>query len=170
MNNNSDAALDRLLRHMAWANSRVLSDLDQLPPEILDLHAPSDPDWPVGSIARHLVEAAGFYCRRLGAAVPAFTFDDDSSLSDLAQLAVACQGFDVHLRQLASEPESMTTYSRDGGLVVKRARSTIIAQAIHHATEHRTQIAGVLSNHGIREIDLDTLDLWSFGDSEGLGE
>ena len=42
--------------------------------------------------------------------------------------------------------------------------------AIHHATEHRAQIAGALAAHGIDAIDLDELDLWAFGDAEGLGE
>ena len=50
-----------------------------------------------------------------------------------------------------------------------RARSTVLAQAIHHATEHRAQIAGALAAHGIDAIDLDALDLWEFADAEGRG-
>jgi hypothetical protein len=50
-----------------------------------------------------------------------------------------------------------------------RARSTVLAQAIHHATEHRAQIAGALAAHGIDALDLDELDVWAYGDAEGLG-
>ena len=52
---------------------------------------------------------------------------------------------------------------------VLRARSTILGQAIHHATEHRAQIAGALATNGIDAIDLDALDVWAYGDAEGLG-
>jgi hypothetical protein len=46
-------------------------------------------------------------------------------------------------------------------------RSTILAQAIHHATEHRAQIAGALATNGNAAIDLDAIDLWEYADSEG---
>ena len=48
-------------------------------------------------------------------------------------------------------------------------RSTIVGQAIHHATEHRAQIAAALATNGIDAIDLDELDVWAYGDAEGLG-
>jgi hypothetical protein len=51
-----------------------------------------------------------------------------------------------------------------------RARSTVLGRSIHHATEHRAQIAGALVAHGITALDLDALDVWALGDAEGLGE
>jgi len=54
-----------------------------------------------------------------------------------------------------------------GGKV--RARSTILGQAIHHATEYRAQVAAALATHGIDAINLDALDLWAYSDAEGLG-
>jgi hypothetical protein len=51
-----------------------------------------------------------------------------------------------------------------------RARSTVLGPSIHHATEHRAQIAGALVAHGIKALDLDALDVWALGDAEGLGE
>ena len=162
--------LDRLLRHMAWANQRVLTELTSIPSNALKLHAPNDPDWTVIEIARHLVDAAGFYCKRLASEVSLFEFDDSAEHSDVSQLPIACAGYDALLRELAADPDASTTFNPRDGVVVHRARSTIVAQAIHHATEHRTQIAGVLSAHGIAAIDLDSLDLWSSGDAEGLGD
>ncbi len=52
-----------------------------------------------------------------------------------------------------------TNYS---GKLVKRWRSTILSQAIHHATEHRAQIASALEAKGFTPVDLDELDLWAF--------
>jgi uncharacterized damage-inducible protein DinB len=46
--------------------------------------------------------------------------------------------------------------------LVKRWRSTILSQAIHHATEHRAQIAAALEAKGFTPVNLDDLDLWSF--------
>jgi uncharacterized damage-inducible protein DinB len=174
MNQHSDNTfLDRLLRHMAWANHRALTELTSLPSNALKLHAPNDPDWTVIEIAQHLVGAASFYCRRLGSDVALFESPasvDSAAQGDVSQLPIACAGYDALLRELAAAPDASTTFNPRDGVVVHRARSTIVAQAIHHATEHRTQIAGVLSAHGIAAIDLDSLDLWSFGDAEGLGD
>jgi uncharacterized damage-inducible protein DinB len=46
--------------------------------------------------------------------------------------------------------------------LVKRWRSTILSQAIHHATEHRAQLAAALEAKGFNPVNLDDLDLWSF--------
>jgi hypothetical protein len=45
-----------------------------------------------------------------------------------------------------------------------------LGQSIHHAIEHRAQIADILVMHGIKDIDLDEIDVWALGDAEGLGE
>jgi uncharacterized damage-inducible protein DinB len=45
---------------------------------------------------------------------------------------------------------------------VKRWRSTILSQAIHHATEHRAQFAAALEAKGFTPLDLDEIDLWSY--------
>ena len=41
-------------------------------------------------------------------------------------------------------------------------RWTLVNQAVHHATEHRAQIAGALAAHGIDAIDLDAIDVWTY--------
>ena len=40
--------------------------------------------------------------------------------------------------------------------------STILAQAIHHAAEHRAQIADILAANNLDVLNLDKIDLWSF--------
>jgi hypothetical protein len=35
---------------------------------------------------------------------------------------------------------------------------------VHHATEHRAQIAGALAAHGITTVDLDAIDVWTYND------
>ena len=78
----------------------------------------------------------------------------------------ACAIADAALRDQAHLPEGVCHYRRPDGTEVTQFRSTIAAQAIHHATEHRAQIADILTEHGIKAIDLDDLDLWAFAQFE----
>lgn len=163
-----DPTLDRLLRHMAWANAHVLGKLMEIPSSAL-LLAPPNSEWTVGAIVEHYVRSAGFYGARLGAAVPEFVLHLPSSRSDLLKYRELSATNDARLRELAAEPEGQTTFIREGRKIT-RARSTILGQSIHHAIEHRAQIADILVMHGINAIDLDEIDVWALGDTEGLGE
>ena len=167
MNSAADPILDRLYRHMAWANQSLFEQLKAVPDEALVLTAEND-EWTVAAIVEHLVKAAVFYVVRVAGGAPPADFKIPSNQEELLELAQRCEGFDARLRELAGMPEAMTTYQREGK-TIHRARSTILGQSIHHATEHRAQIAGILSLHGIRAVDLDAMDLWAYGDAEGLG-
>jgi uncharacterized damage-inducible protein DinB len=163
----ADPIVDRLMRHMAWANAALFARLKELDDAALGLAAPGN-SWTVAMIVDHLVAAAGGYAERLGAGpLPPETMPPTTG-ADLDPLAAACATYDARLRAAAAVPGGVAEYVREGE-VRRRARSTILAQAIHHATEHRTQIAEALSTNGIRAIDLDELDLWAYGDAEGLG-
>ena len=41
-------------------------------------------------------------------------------------------------------------------------RSTILSQAVHHATEHRAQAVAALELRGFDSILLDDYDVWSY--------
>ena len=159
---------DRLFRHMAWANAQLFATLQTLPEEVYTYREPGN-DWTVGMTLLHLVEAAGFYVMRLGVApYEDLPFDVVATHDHVRVAAAACATADAHLRTAAQLPEGII--ARQDNPAVTRARSTILAQSIHHATEHRAQIAGALVAHGIKALDLDALDVWALGDAEGLGE
>ncbi len=166
-NSKSDPTLDRLYRHMAWANQILLQKLQEVPVDALALSS-ENKEWSVSVIVEHLVRAAGNYGARVLEEAPPGGFNVPSTLEDLVGLARRCGEFDARLRELASQPDGVTAFQRDGK-TIHRARSTILGQSIHHATEHRAQIADILSFHGIRAIDLDEMDVWAYGDAEGLG-
>ncbi|MBC7462645.1 MAG: hypothetical protein H7227_00075 [Actinobacteria bacterium] len=159
--------LDTLFRHMAWANANLLTTLQGRPKVSYHLSLPHD-DWTVVAITEHLVRAAGGYAGALDG-VPA---DDEtnvpSATGDFTEMIARCAAFDERLRVASTFPEGRVTRIRDG-VQVSRARSTVLAQSIHHATEHRAQIASILSLHQLPGIDLDELDLWAYRDAEGLG-
>jgi uncharacterized damage-inducible protein DinB len=161
-----DPTLDRLLRHMAWANTSLLAQLAGLTDEALAFAAPRN-EWSAARILAHLVSAAGGYASRLeGVPRPPDT-EPPTSVAQLAAIVARCASFDARLRAQATLPDVLIAHPHPDRPA--RARSTILAQAIHHATEHRAQIAGALATNGLDAIDLDELDLWAFGEAEGLG-
>ena len=162
----TDATLDRLLRHMAWANAALIGRLAGLTDATLALASPRN-EWTVAMILQHQVDAADRYAARLeGVARPDDT-EPPTTAAELTGLATRYAAIDARIRAQAAAPD-VPTHSADPG-TVGSARSTVLGQAIHHATEHRAQIAAALATNGIDAIDLDALDLWAYADAEGLG-
>lgn len=163
-----DATTDRLFRHMAWANATFIERLARLPANRLEFSSPGSEEWTVGRILAHFVGSAGFYAARLdGAPVPPRP-EPPLDADEVRAVAALCAEHDARLRMQAAMPDAISTYVRDGR-TIHRARSTILAQAIHHATEHRAQIAAALAANGVDAIDLDALDVWAYSDYEGKG-
>ncbi len=162
----ADPTLDRLLRHMAWANAALFARLAEQPDKMLALASPRN-EWTVAMILEHIVTAAGGYAARLEGVPRPERTGPPTSVADVAELAAQCAAYDARLRAQAAVPDGPAEDPYRGRVV--RARSTILGQAIHHATEHRAQIAGALSTNGIDAIDLDALDVWAYGEAEGLG-
>ena len=161
-----DPTLDRLLRHMTWANATMFDWLSRLSDEALGLSSPRN-EWTASMILAHLVDSAGGYASRLEGVPRQARIEPPTRIGGLAELAASCAAFDARLRSQAAVPDGPSPSPNPGN--PPRARSTVLAQAIHHATEHRAQIAGALAAHGIDAIDLDELDVWAYGDAEGLG-
>ncbi len=160
-----DLITDRLFRHMAWANSYVFDCLAELSVEELLFTAPGD-DWSAASILEHLT--ASHYANLLDGQgyvetkVPVNS-EEVKTLRDLSAT------FDLKLRLAAQQPDGFVEFKREERLI-RRSRQTVLAQSIHHATEHRAQIAGIFSTHGMKIVDLDEIDLWAFANHEGLGD
>jgi uncharacterized damage-inducible protein DinB len=158
-----DPTLDRFLRHMAWANQQLIARLAEQPDSALALTEPNN-EWSAGRILVHLVNAANGYGARLEGLPRQPQAETPTSVSELPALAEKLAAFDARLRAHAAQPEGMASYAGDEA---SYPRSTVLAQAIHHATEHRAQIAGALATNGNNAIDLDAIDLWEFTDAEG---
>ena len=159
----SDPNTDRLLRHMAWANQALVARLAEQPDAALALTAPAN-EWSAGRILAHLVSAADNYAGRLEGGTRKEGKGQPTAAAELPALGERLAAIDARIRAQAGEPEGMAAYAGGDNAF---PRSTVIAQAIHHATEHRAQIAGALSTNGNNAIDLDAMDLWEFTESEG---
>ena len=156
--------LDRLLQHMAWANADLFERLTKLPDAALEHTAPGS-EWTVGAIAHHLVTAAENYAQRLHGEPRAPEREIPTSSAGVSELRAALATADAKLRSAAQLPgEETLNWISFNGEPMSFPRWVLINQAVHHATEHRAQIAGSLAAHGITAIDLDAIDVWTLYD------
>ncbi len=159
-----NATLDRQLTHMAWANAGMCSVLSTLPEAAYAYTSPGS-GWSVGAIAHHLVTAAENYAQRLHGEPRAEKRELPTTAADLQALAAALAVADAKLRAGAQLPgHEILTWISFSGEELSVPRWVLVNQAVHHATEHRAQIAGALAANGNSSLDLDALDVWTFND------
>ncbi len=157
-------ALNRLLAHMSWANQKTIAHLQTLPEQSLSAFA-TNQEWQVSEITHHIVDAADAYAFRITGEHPQLPGDsipEITTTADLALIAKQAEAIDAALLKSVSLDDEQIEFTNYSGKLVKRWRSTILSQAIHHATEHRAQIASALEAKGFTPVDLDELDLWAF--------
>ena len=160
----SDVTLSRLFRHMAWANNQLFTKLSTLPEEALSFSA-WNPDWTVGKLANHIVIAQGRLISRVEKTAAPTEIDFPLTSKGMKDLAEKVAENDARMEKLLLTPDEMRTFLRYGE-EVSYLTSTILAQFVHHATEHRAQIADILAANNMDVINLDDIDLWSFERSE----
>jgi uncharacterized damage-inducible protein DinB len=161
----ANATLDRQLAHMAWANTGMFSVLTTLPEAAYAYTSPGS-EWSVGAIAHHLATAAENYAQRLHGEPRAEKRELPTTAADLQVLAAALAIADAKLRAGAQLPgDEILTWISFGGEELSVPRWVLVNQAVHHATEHRAQIAGALAAHGNTSLDLDALDVWTYNDA-----
>ncbi len=156
----SDATLSRLFRHMAWANNQLFTQLSTLPEPALTYSA-WNPEWTVSKIANHIVIAQGRFLTRLQKIEPLPESEFEATTEGMRALVQKSLENDAKLQQFLDLPDEMLTFIRYGK-TVSFLTSSVLAQVIHHATEHRAQIADILAVNEMDVINLDSLDLWSF--------
>ena len=157
-------AMEHMLRHMAWANQKVFAAVAELPDEALDAYL-VNPDWTARVIIQHIVDGADWYNVCLNAE-PFSQIARPQTSADVRTLAVKLAELDAQILEAAKQPDGRVHYE-DGDDKVTNLRVTLIAQAPHHATEHRAQLIDALEFRGFMPIKLDTVDLWWFEGSQG---
>ncbi|MHB0928055.1 MAG: DinB family protein [Candidatus Nanopelagicales bacterium] len=147
------------LRHMAWANQKLYAAVAELPDAALSSYI-VDPEWTVGRILGHLGESGHWYlyCLKLAPWKP---FVMPGSMADVRGVARELAEIDAQLLSQATLGGAMITQDLGDGDHTY-PRSMILAQAVHHASEHRAQLVGALEFKGYSLLKLDDLDLWCF--------
>lgn len=155
-------AFEQMYLHNNWANLRLLEVCEKLTDEQLDREF----EGTYGSIRntlRHIAAAQERYVFRLD---PDWTStglgDKEASFPELLK-SIEASG--ARLLEVAPTIPDGATYESKFGEKPYRVNSAIVlVQSIHHANDHRTQIATMLSLQG---IEPPVLDSWEYGDSTG---
>lgn len=166
----SNTTLDQMMRHTAWANAALFEQLRRLPDDALAYTAPGS-EWSVGAIAHHLVTAAENYAQRLHGEPRAPKRELPTTAADIAQLAAGLAHADARLREGAAlDGAEVLRWTSFNGEAMAFPRWVLVDQSVHHATEHRAQIAGALAANGITSVDLDAIDVWSLYDEDAASK
>jgi uncharacterized damage-inducible protein DinB len=151
---------------MAWANAALFRQLASLPDAALGHTAPGS-KWSVGAIAHHLVTAAENYAQRLHGEPRAPKREVPTDAAGISELHTALATADAKLREAARlDGEEILRWTSFNGEAMAFPRWVLVNQSVHHATEHRAQIAGALAAKGITSVDLDAIDVWSLHDAD----
>lgn len=154
-------SIERAIRHMAWANQKVYEALENLPEESLKSYVVNK-EWTAYEISFHICNSAGFYVYRLGIGDKPADIEEPAKIMTLKKLL---EDHDKNLLLAAAQDDREIEFKREDK-VFHRWASTILTQAVHHATEHRAQLIDTLEYKGFKPINLDDIDLWAFDEFE----
>jgi uncharacterized damage-inducible protein DinB len=157
------ALLQDAFGHHVWATIRVIDACSTLDPAQLEAGSPGT----YGSILetlRHTVGADSSYLFVLtGGEVPEIQ-EASMGLAELrAEMERNGPRWKAYLER-DLDPAVMVIRHRDDGTEGGAPLAVRVAQAIHHGTDHRSQICTVLTNLG---IEPPAIDVWDYADSQG---
>lgn len=161
---NSRSPLEDAFAHHLWATLRVLDACAALSAEQLGTIVPST-DRSILDTARHFVGGDALYLFWL---TEDRTFVIDADAMDLAALRSAMARHEVGWSKLLSldlDPDTVVKdidedygYQRDAPVGIR------LAQALHHGTDHRSQISTALTLLG---VEPPAIDVWNYGIDTG---
>lgn len=159
--------LVELCQHNVWANQRLFETCAGLSDSQLDATL----NGTFGSIRGALMHIAGAQERIAG------TLAESGAVS-LRRDQAPFPGFAARQDAMRKSGESLVEFAATahaGATVSTTWRGEVytlpvwmlLAQAIHHATEHRTQIATILTQQG---VEPPTLDIWAYHEDRFKGD
>ena len=149
--------------HHVWATLRLVDTCLPLSSEQLETPVLGT----YGSIletVRHLVGADASYLFTMTGGRTSLI---DEDRMDLPELRAAMEGHGAAWSQLVAqdlEPDAITVRRRDDGSETHAPMGIRLAQALHHGTDHRSQICTVLTTLG---VEPPAIDVWDFGEQDG---
>src|SRR5579859_241091 len=157
------SVLTALFGHNAWANRKLLDFCAALSAEQLDATA-------IGGFGsnrdtlRHIVGAEVSYVERVTGQLPAQPLPPDQ-FPGFAVLQDAVRWAGDALLQLALAARQDTTVrQRPPRQLIAYPLASLMVQAVTHSTEHRTQIAAILTQLGLEPPDMSG---WQYMEEQG---
>jgi uncharacterized damage-inducible protein DinB len=145
--------------HHVWATLRLVDVCASLSPEQLEAAVPGT----YGSIldtVRHLVGSDSWYLFAI-TGDRAHRIDEDHM--DLPELRAAMEGHGAAWTSVLPQgldPDAVIVTRRDDGSETRTTMGNRLAQALHHGTDHRSQICTALTTLGMEPPGI---DVWDFG-------
>jgi len=153
--------LDELFAQHEWANLRLIEACRRLSDDQLDATA----DGVYGSIRQtlvHLVAAEPSYVTRIGGTYDGPTFARGTAPGfDLLEAMVRASARGLAERARAVDSAPFTFRSPEDEEI---DASVVIAQALNHGADHRSQLCTILTTLGIEPPALDT---WAWAEATG---
>jgi uncharacterized damage-inducible protein DinB len=160
----SSSPLDDAFGHHVWATIRLIDTCLALGPEQRETAVPGT----YGSILetmRHLVGADAWYLFDV-TGDRAFCVEEERM--GLRELRAVMEGNGLAWSRLLGgdlDPDLVLTQVDDDDGTETRATTGIrLAQAVHHGTDHRSQICTALTTLG---VEPPAIDVWDFGEQNG---
>jgi len=149
--------------HHVWATLRLIDACQDLGPEQLETAPPGT----YGSIIdtlRHLVVADASYLEVVSGEVSSLPGPDGMSLAELRdEVERHGQAWD-RLLERELDPDVLLVRHRPDGSETHAPLGIRLAQALHHGSDHRSQVCTALSTLG---LDPPAIDVWDFGREQG---
>lgn len=158
--------LDDAFAHHVWATLRVVDACSQLTPEQLETTVPGT----YGSIIetlRHTVGADSWYLFRVSDERTTPISEEDQAQADLVALRSAMEDHGALWTTVLAQdldPDADVVARRDDGSEAHAPMGLRLAQALHHGTDHRSQICTALTTLGIEPPGI---GLWEYGEATG---
>jgi uncharacterized damage-inducible protein DinB len=155
--------LEDAFGHHVWATLRLLDVCLALSPEQRETAVPGT----YGSILetqRHLVGADCSYLFVTGGGRTPLIDEDHMNLPELRAAMEANGAAWSRLLVQDLDPDGVLVRRRDDGSETHAPMGIRLAQALHHGTDHRSQICTALTTLG---IEPPAIDVWDFGLQDG---
>lgn len=156
--------MDDAFAHHVWATLRLIDACIELGPEQLQTEVPGTYGSILGTM-RHLVGADTWYLFDTTGEGDPLADEDGADLAELRAVMVAdgaawssLLARDLDPNVVVREVDPTDGYQRDASIGIR------LAQALHHGTDHRSQICTALTTLG---VDPPTIDVWDFGYDTG---
>jgi uncharacterized damage-inducible protein DinB len=150
--------LRKMFEHNRWANLRLVDAVAGVDEACLDAGCVGTAGT-VRHTLMHISRAEQRYVHRLGG--PAPSSGEGSDWPGAAALREALELSGTRLIELTeSVPQDKVLTTEYQGQTHQLPVTTVFVQAINHATEHRSQIATILTQQGVEPPDMSG---WAFG-------
>jgi len=152
--------LEEAFQHHFWATEKLIEHLRTVPPEALTAEAPGVYGEILATLS-HMVAADSRYLRYLEGTPPPVRTGPDP-VRTLDEIADALRDQAPRWRVVLARAAELDIDlpARGDRPFLPHATNLLFAQALHHGTDHRSQICTILTANGYESPDLDVWRYW----------